>query len=186
MPRDTNDYVNRRSFLKKAAAASAVGVAGVSATSGSAAAHTGEVSPDRARADLDDADAVLGMLEADGVLGDRADLRGAIAGDAAGILAGEEGSAVVSMPGDEEKLRVVTEVDAGTLTLVVNRDQGTTLAVVDTGEGRFAYEDGVGRYDFDAMADCECVSPSILCSPEAPPGVEECCGYHDCYYLCGC
>lgn len=174
--------VNRRKFMKKAAAAGAVTLGATSAT-GSAVARSTPASQERTESLLSaHGEEVLSLLESEGVLKDRSDLPTEVGNDFAGVAKGDEGAAKFTLSDGSEQVRVVKEVDAGTLTVTVDSDAERAAAILDTGEDLVGYSVEQGVYDFEAQADCTCTN--LLCDMNHRS--EECCGEYNCYHLCGC
>lgn len=179
--KEIHDF-DRRTFMKRAAAAGALTL-GVASASGSAVARSEPASQDRAESLLAaHGDEVLSLLEREGVLGDRSELPTDVGNDFAGVASGDEGASTFSLSDGSEEVRVVKEVDAGTLTVTVAPDEERTTAILDTGEDLVGYHAEEGVYDFEAQADCTCMN--MTC--DSTTRSEECCGKYDCYYLCGC
>ena len=184
MTEDKSNGLDRRKFMKRAAATSAISF-GVLGTSTSSAAAAVPASPGRAESLLDThADGVLSMLEADGVLADRSDLPTAVDNDVHGIVRGSEGTAMLRAPERAEELKVVKSVDDGMLTVTVQPDSNRAFAILDTGDGRIGYSLEKGQFDFDTQNhDCSCMN--ISCEPGSCG--EECCDYDgNCHYSCDC
>lgn len=174
--------VNRRKFMKKAAAAGAVTLGATSAT-GSAVARSTPASPERTESLLAvHGEEVLSLLEREGVLRDRSELPTHAENDYSGVAKGDEGAAKFSLSDGSEQIHVVKEVDAGKLTVTVEPEKDRAFAILETDDGNVGYNVEQGVYDFDAQADCTCTN--ILC--DSTTRSEKCCGKYDCYYLCGC
>lgn len=174
--------VNRRKFMKRAAAASAITL-GVAGSTGSAVARSAPASQQRAESMLSaHGGAVLSLLEDEGVLRDRSELPTSVGNDFNGVAAGAEGAARLEKTDGSEEIHVVSEVEAGKLTVTVQPDQDRAYAILDTGSGLVGYNVEQGVYDFEPQADCTCMN--VLC--DSTHRSEECCGEYDCYYLCGC
>lgn len=169
----------RRTFLRRITATGAIGL-GALGTAGTATARAEPVSPHRAESLLDaHAERVLSMLEADGVLDDRAALATTTENTLAGVADGREGTALLVRPTRPTELRVVTRVDAGALTVTVQPDADHAHAVLDTDDGRIGYSVEQGRYDFDALASCSC--SDVNCDPPYEDHYrEECCTSSGC------
>ena len=171
--------LDRRKFMKQAAATGAVTV-GVGTTMASSVSARGEpASRDRAESLLDaHASEVLTMLEDDGVLADRGDLSTTADNDFGGVVNSEEGAAMLSLPDAPEEMRVVTAVDAGTLTVTVQPSADRAFAILDTDDEVVGYNVEQGKYDFGTCT-------QLLCSSGVRS--EECCDDSgDCTYSCGC
>lgn len=174
--------VNRRKFMKRAAAASAITL-GVAGSTGSAVARSAPASQERAESLLAaHGGEVLSLLEGEGVLEDRSELPTAVGNDFRGVAKSAEGAATFEMASGAEELHVVKEVDAGKLTVTVQPDQDRAFAILETGDGLVGYNVEQGVYDFEPQADCTCTN--LLC--DSTHRSEECCGEYDCYHLCGC
>lgn len=176
--------LNRRKFMKRAAATSAISL-GVTATSTTSAVAAVPASPDRAESLIDThANGVLSMLEDDGVLADRSALPTAVENDLRGVAQGKQGTTMLRDPEKAEELKVIKAVDEGTLTVTVQPESNRAFAILDTGDDRVGYSLEKGRFDFDAQ-DHDCSCQNILCQT----GVcsEECCDYSgNCHYACDC
>jgi len=173
--------VNRREFVKKAAAAGAVTV-GTTAATGSAVADSTPASQERAESVLSaHGEGVLSLLESEGVLEDRTELPTAVGNDYSGVAKGHEGAAEFSLSDGSTELHVVTDVEAGTLTVTVRPEDDRAFAILDTGDDLVGYSMEDGVYDFEAQADCTCTS--YLCDGTRS---EKCCGDYECYYFCNC
>lgn len=174
--------IDRRKFVKRAAAASAITL-GVAGSSGSAVARSVPASEGRADSLLaSHGGEVLSLLEEEGVLSDRSELPTAVGNDFRGVAKGREGATVFEMSGGAEELHVVKEVEAGKLTVTVQPEQDRAFAILDTGDDVVGFNAEQGVYDFEAQATCTCTN--LLCSSGTRS--DKCCGKHDCYYLCGC
>lgn len=186
MTDDKSNGLNRRAFVKRAAATSAITLGAAGGATGSAGARTAPVSRNRADHLLDAFAAdVLSMLEADGVLADRADLPTEVEADLSGIARDSEGSMMLSMPDRPTELRVVKRIDAGTLTVGVRPDDGHAFALLETDDGTLGYDAERGRYDFGTVSGCNCIFEQ--CSPYPDMAFfRECCFGGDCTYECVC
>ncbi len=174
--------VNRRKFMKRATAASAVAL-GVAGATGPAVARSTAAPQDLTESLLaTHGDAVLSMLENDGVIRDRGDLPTAVDNDFAGVASGAEGAAKFSLSDGTEEFRVVKDVDAGTLTVTVRPGEERVVAVLDTEQGLVGYDAERGKYDFGTESHCSCTN--ILCS-QTERGYK-CCGDGHCEWFCGC
>lgn len=181
MPEKDTNNVNRRKFMKKAAATSAVAL-GVTSTSGTAVAHSAPAPQGRTESLLaSHGEEVLSLLENDGVLTDRSALPTAVENDFSGIAKGTEGAAKFSLSDGSEELHVVKEVEAGTLTVTVKPDEESVYAVLDTDEELVGYSAERGKYDFGTESHCSCTQ--LLCDMTRS---EKCCGDGHCKYFCDC
>lgn len=173
--------VDRRAFMKKAAAASAITV-GAAGTSGTAVASSTAAPQDRTEFLLSaHADEVLSMLERDGVLADRSALPTGVENDFAGVAKGHEGAAKLTFSDGSEQIRVVKQVDAGTLTITVKPDEGYAFASLDTESRLVRYSPNHGTYDVSPQY---CMCTDQYCGTDSR--YAECCTSQDCDYYCHC
>lgn len=180
---DGTTDLDRRTVLKRAVAAGVTGF-GVAATAGTATARTERASPGQVDRLLDvHAGGLLSALEADGVLGDHADLPTGEHLEFADVVAGRPGAAMVSVPDRPTELRVVTAVAEGTLSIVVRPADGHATALLEGADGRLGFDPDGGWYDFDATASCSCTDEPC---PDQPAYLEECCTSSGCTYECKC
>lgn len=174
--------IDRRKFMRRAAAASAITL-GVAGSSGNAVARSTPASEARADSLLATyGGEVLSLLEDEGILSDRSDLPTAVGNDFRGVTKGHEGATVFEMSSGAEELHVVKEVEAGKLTVTVQPEKDRAFAILDTGEDVVGFNAEQGVYDFETQATCSCTN--LLCDSNTRS--EKCCGEYDCYYLCGC
>lgn len=182
MRKDSSVDVDRRTFMKKAAATGTVAV-GVGASSGTAVASS--TAPDQDRTEFllsAHADEVLSQLERDGVLADGSALPTGVENDFAGVAKGQEGAAKLIYSDGSEEIRVVKQVEAGTLTITVQPDEEYAFASLDTESRLVRYTPDRGKYDVSTRL-CTCTND--WCDYPYYK-YAECCDSSGCTYYCSC